>query len=88
MLGYPGADLGVTMDSRISLESLDLEAIRSLLHITNHEHEEFLITEKDKPIAAVIPLDMYASLTKKHDIKQQYIDRILTEYENELDSII
>lgn len=89
MEGLVAVDLGVTTESKIALDSLDLDAFNSLLLVTNMEHKKFLITENGKPIAAIVPVDE----CHKHDscfekLSQQKLYSLLDEYEEELDRII
>ncbi len=88
VLGYLGVDLGVTMNSKIGIENLDPDTILDLLHITNREHRRFLITEKDKPIAAIIPLDEHDELITEYILTPKDTESLLCEYENELDKIL
>lgn len=84
--GLVAVDLGVATESRIALDSLDLDTFNSLLLVTNLEQRKFLITEKGKPIAAIVPADAYQE--KVPCLSEQKFDSLLDEYEEELDRII
>jgi prevent-host-death family protein len=84
--GLVAVDLGVTTESSIDLDSLDLNTFNSLLLKTNLEHKKFLITEKGKPIAAIVPADEYNPCLNK--LNEQELNSLLDEYEEELDRMI
>lgn len=89
MEGLVAVDLGVATESKIALDSLDLNAFNSLLLVTNLEHKKFLITEKGKPIAAIVPVDeCLGHVPCSSKLSKQKLHSLLDEYEEELDRII
>lgn len=89
MEGLVAVDLGVTTESRIALDSLDLDTFNSLLLITNLEQRKFLVTEKGKPIAAIVPAkDYQMNVPYVNKLSEQKLNSLLDEYEEELDRII
>lgn len=89
MKGLASGDLDVVTDSVVKLDNLDFEAISSLLHKTNQKQEDFVITDNDKPIAAIISLEEYSKLfSGKVKVSAEDMGTYLDQYEKELDLML